>query len=172
MRHKDNHTYMRDKKARIRNISETKEESLRKENERKILNEQKYGKQIHHEKINEGKNDRLEGNPPKSFEDTSMQTAYLHGYHEYGSRALEGQFANKIFQEEAQKTFGMLDLIHNIPEEYTKNLRKYPHYNEGRIYQMGKNTFDFIYENDINYDDYIFMMELIYPEIKSQIFRE
>ena len=172
MQHSNNHTYIRDKKNYYRIISETKEEALNRENKRKKLNEQKYGKQKDYERINEGKNDRLAGNAPKLFEDKSMQKAYLHGYYENGSKALDGEFSKGTFSQEQQLEFGILDLKNGVPDKYLKHLKQYPAYVEGRIYQMGKNAYDFTYENGIEYDDYFSVMELMYPEIKAPIFKE
>lgn len=165
------HNYIRDKKKYLRELETVKNESLVRDSKRIIEYEKKYGKQIHHEKINEGKEDRLLGKSPRIYEDESMQRAYEHGYYENGSVALEGAFLKGVFSEEKQMEFGMFDLINNVSSEYLKNLIKYPAYAYGRNYQMGKKTYDFINKEGITFEEYVFSMELLFPEVTTEAFK-
>lgn len=171
MKHSNNHNYIKDKKNYIIDRENAVENSLRITYENKVQNEEKYGKQIHYNKINEGKEDRLAGKPPKTFEDESMQKAYSHGYYENGSIAIEGEFAKGTFSEKHQLEFGITDFVNGIPIKYLKNLIKYPAYTYGRNYQMGKKAYDYTTKENMTFDEYVFTMELIFPEVKSEAFK-
>ena len=168
---KKNNNYIRDKKKYLRELEIVKNESLVRDSKRIIESEKKYGKQIHHEKINEGKEDRLLGKSPRTYEDEWVQRAYEHGYYENGSVALEGAFFKGIFSEEKQMEFGMSDFINNVASKYLKNLIKYPAYAYGRNYQMGKKTYDFIEKEGITFEEYVFSMELMFPEVTTEAFK-
>lgn len=171
MKHyEQNHFYIREKKNFHRQMQENIESSLKKDYENTIRNEAKYGKYFG--LIIEGENDRIVGKEPQSFEDKERQISYSYGYFERGSRVLEGKFARGVFSEEEQRNFGILDYIHNVPEKYLKNLKEYPSYLYGRIYAMGRNAYDFTSEKGLSYEEYISTMELIYPEIRCQAFKD
>lgn len=167
----NSHSYMKDKKNNQRNKIEDKENSLRNRGAKRIENENKYGSQKFASLITVGENDRIAGNHPQDTGDEKMQVSYTYGYVEKGSRVLEGKFASGIFTEEIQRNFGIVDFIHNIPEKYIKNLKTYPAYLEGRVYQMGKAAYDYCLEHNISFEEYSQTMEILYPEIKMSAFK-
>lgn len=162
--------YVRNKKNYARIRYDDKENAIKIKSERKIENEEKYGKSRN--LILVGESDRINGNTPQIIEDKSLQASYAYGFFERGSRVLEGKFANNEFTSEEQKKFGIIDFINGVPENSIKNLKKYPAYSEGRIYQMGKSAYDYCIENNISIESYIKKMEVIYPEIKTPPFIE
>lgn len=171
MKHyEQNHFYMREKKNFHRHIQEEKESSLKRDYEKLVRNKVKYGK--YPSLITEGENDRIEGDAPQILNDEERQISYSYGYFERGSRVLEGKFARGVFSEEEQRNFGIIDYIHNIPEKYLKNLKEYPNYLYGRIYAIGRSVYDFTLENGLSYEEYIFTMEIRYPEVKSEAFKD
>ena len=170
MKHyEQNHFYMRAKKNFHRQLQENCESSLKRDYEKTVKNESKYGK--YPSLITEGEKNRIDGDAPQVLNDEKRQISYSYGYFERGSRVLEGKFARGVFSEEEQRKFGILDYIHNVPEKYLQNLKAYPSYLFGRIYEMGRSTYDLTLEQGISCEEYIFTMGLIYPEVKNPVFK-
>jgi len=167
-----NHNYIRNKKNRIRIYDEEREVSLKKTAERKEQNESKYGKVKYANLILIGEADRLAGNPLQDTGDKEKQIPYTYGYIEKASRVLEGHFASGRYDEPVQRKFGMLDFIHKIPERHIKNLKKYPAYLEGRVYQMGQVAYDYCTEHNLDVEEYIQTMRLFYSEVDLPTFKE
>lgn len=167
-RFSDRKNYIRNKKNIDRICVEIKEESKKREFERKEKNKEKYGG--HGLLIVEGKNDRINKIKPKSFEDASMEKSYLYGYYQYGSLLLEGTFVKEEYTPEEQMEFGMMDVINEIPEKYIRGLKKYPQYMNGRLYQLGKNACDFIIAEGITIEDYTKLVSIVSPEVTSETF--
>lgn len=170
MKHyEQNHDYMRNKKNFARIASEEGNKSLQRQSERKIQNENKYGK--YYDLLLLGQNDRISGTAPQTLDDEVKQISYSYGYFEKGSRVLEGKFAKGELSTEDQRNFGIADFIHSIPEKYLNNLKKYPAYLEGRIYQMGKSSYDFCAQNDLDFKIYVDTMAVLSPEVTTEIFK-
>lgn len=163
-----NQNYMRNKKNKQRSIKENIEIALMKSERNREINEKKYGK--YRELISVGENDRICGSKPQIFEDESMQTSYSYGFYEKGSKVLEGNFARGLYTNEEQKNLGIMDIINSVPEKFVNNLKEYPAYLEGRVYQMGKKACDFIVEQGMTIDEYISIMSIINPEINNSAF--
>lgn len=171
MKHyQQNHDYIRNRKNLARIVVEEVEKSLQRQNERKIQNENKYGK--YYDLLLAGQSDRVSGSAPQTLDDEAKQLSYSYGYFEKGSRVLEGKFAKGDLSIEEQRNFGITDLIHNIPPKYLNDLKKYPSYLEGRIYQMGKSSYDYCANQNISLEEYIQIMGIIYPEVNTTIFKE
>lgn len=162
-------TYIRDRKNKMRKGIEGFEEHIKRLGESRQKRENRYG--TYHELIIKGQEDRLTGKEFILYEDESMKISYSYGYFEKGSRILEGSFANGIFNEEVQKNYGILDVINSVPDQYVNNLKKYPAYFDGRVYQLGKNAYDFILNNDISFEDYVNVMSIIQPEVTFPMFK-
>lgn len=165
---RQSHTYMRNKKNFQRQVNEMLEASIQTDIDNKIKYEEKYGK--FNGLIIVGTTDRINGDEPQIY-DEEKQKSYLYGYYERGSKVLEGNFAKEIYTYEEQRAFGISDLKNNIPDKFLQKLKEYPAYLEGRIYQMGKNAYDFITENGITLEDYINLMKIIYPEVANEAFK-
>ena len=171
MKHnQQNHNYIRNRKNTARNSVVAKEESIRRMGANRVKREEKYGKYA--KLIIAAEHDRINGELPQVFEEESMQLSYFYGYYERGSRVLVGKFETGIYSEEEQRKFGMNDFLYGVPEKFLKSLKKYNSYREGRIYQMGVSSYDFIVEKGITVDEYIKVIGLVCPEVKEKQFIE
>lgn len=169
-REKYSKTYIRDNKKRKRENAAIMDEKIKRMAENKMDFERRYG--TYPDLIIMGQEERINGDAFRVFEDESMKLSYSYGYYEKASKLLEGLFFKGVFDEEKQKEFGMLDVINEIPQQYIKNLKQYPAYLEGRIYQMGKNAYDFTLNNGLSFEDYVNIMSIIQQEVNSSIFKE
>lgn len=167
---KYSNTYIRDNKNRKRNNAAIMDEKIKRMAESKINHASRYGK--HPELIIKGQEDRINGVSYKLYDDESMRLSYSYGYYEKASRTLEGAFSKKIISEEEQKNIGMMDVVNEIPEQYINSLKQYSVYLEGRIYQLGKNAYDFTLSNGIDFEDYVNIMSIIQSEVNHPMFRQ
>lgn len=167
---KYSNTYIRDNKNRKRNNAAIMDESIERQAKSKINRESRYGK--YPELILEGQEDRINGESFKLYEDESMRLSYSYGYYEKASRTLVGAFSKGIISEEEQKNIGMMDVINDIPEQYINCLKKYSAYLEGRIFQLGKNAYDFTLSNGISFEDYVNIMSIIQVEVNHPTFKD
>lgn len=165
-----NYNYVRNRKNRARARLENSELAIKINAERKQEHEEKYGKYPNY--ILMGEKDRIKGIPPQIVEDENKQISYYYGYYEKGSRVLEGLFADGVYTQEEQRIFGITDLINGLPEKNIAGLKKYKAYMDGRVYQKGRESYDFIKENNLSFEEYVHMMEILFPEVLEPIFRE
>ena len=163
------HNYIRDQKNKLRNLLDGKERTLKRMIELKEKNEEKYGK--YPELIKLGENDRLGGHIPQKLDNEEMKKSYEYGYFIRGSRVLAAQFEKGTYSLLEQRIFGIRDLNNGIEDECLLNLKDYPCYMNGRIYQMGRNIYDYIIENNIQIEEYISLMSLINENFKNPEFK-
>lgn len=161
--------YMRDQKNKLHKKLDGQKALLIKLNESKINREEKYGK--HPELIKLGEADRLGGNPPQIIENEDMKKSYEYGFYIKGSRLLAGEFEKGRFSIEEQRKFGISDLSNGIKEEHLINLKDYPEYMNGRIYQMGRNIYYYIENNNLSIEEYIGLMSLVNGDINNPEFK-
>lgn len=166
----NNRNYVRNRKNNARARLENSELALKINAERKQEYIQKYGK--YYDLLLAGEKDRVKGLPPQKMDDTTKQTSYDYGYYERGSRVLEGLFAAGTFTEQEQRNLGIADIINGVSEKNTGNLKKYNAYMNGRNYQKGREAYTFITENNISYEEYAQMMEILFPEVNDPSFKE
>lgn len=166
----NNHNYVRDRKNTARARVENKQKSLKQEAERKKEKIEKYGNNP--QLILIGEKDRINGLQPQQIADEALKISYNYGYYERGSRVLEGLFLDGIYTEEEQKKIGILDVINGVSDKYIDNLKDYKAYINGRIYQKGREAFTFIEENNISFEEYVSMMEILFPEVNEPAFKE
>ena len=171
-RAKDSNNYMRDKKNYIDKLETTKKNAYIHENENKIKNENKYGTQKDSMLITIGTEDRKNKLPPKEFTDESKMKAYNYGYYERGSVAIDGEITKGTYSEKELIEFGIYDCMYKIPLKYLKELLKHKAYEYGRNYQKGKETYDYTVSEGISFEEYIYSMELFFPEVKTEAFKE
>ena len=167
---KTNDYKMRDKKNHARACADSKEASLKNTYERKQANKEKYG--TNDKLIFLGETDRLVLNAPQLIEDAERQQAYSYGYFERGSRVLAGKFSQGVYSEEEQRNFGIHDVIYNVPVNFLINLKEYPAYLSGRLFELGGKAYEFALENNMSLEDYIGLMNFINPEVTTKEFAE
>lgn len=163
-----NHNYMRKIKNKQREKEFGKELSLKKLAKAKMENEEKYGK--YPELIKIGEADRIGGNLPPVISEEEVKKSYEYGYYIKGSRTLAGKFQQGIYSLEEQRIFGMRDLNNGIEDQHLLNLVNYPNYMNGRIYQKGRNIYNYITENNLSIEEYISLMSIIDESIKHPEF--
>ena len=163
------HNYMRYQKNKLREIQEGQEKSLKNLAESKTNNEEKYGK--YPELIKIGEADRIGGHFPQIIDNEEMKKSYEYGYYIKGSRMLAGKFENGTYSAEEQRKFGIRDYNNGIKDENLLNIKDFPHYMNGRIYQMGRNIYDYLEVNNLEIDEYINLMSLIYPNVANPEFK-
>lgn len=168
MKKQDPH-YIRNKKNRQRELQNGTKERLKNLAELKIKNAEKYG--TYPELIKIGEFDRIGGNAPQFIENEDMKKSYEYGYYVKGSRLLAGEFEKGTYSAEEQRNFGIRDLNNGVIDEYLLNLTDYSDYINGRIYQMGRNIYDYIIENNIQIEDYISLMSLFNENLKNPEFK-
>lgn len=166
---KQYHNYMRDQKNKLRERLDGQEDALKKMAKSKEQNESKYGK--YKELIKLGEFDRIKGNNPQVIENEEKQISYTYGYFERGSRALAGELKKGTYSPEEQRFFGINDLNNGLREEHLFNLKDFPNYMNGRIYQMGRNIYNYIEESDITIEEYIHVMSIINENLKNPEFK-
>lgn len=165
-----NHNYMRNQKNKLREKLDGQEKLLKKLGESKAKSEEKYGK--YPELIKLGEQDRIRGHNPQIIDDEDMKKSYEYGFYEKGSRTLAGAIEKGALSAEEQRYFGIRDLNNGLKDESLITLKQCPHYMNGRIYQMGRNIYNYITENNISIDDYINLMSLINPDVSSLEFKK
>ena len=165
-----NHNYMRNIRNKQREKEFGKELSLKKLAKSKMDNEDKYGK--YRELIKIGEADRLGGNLPPVIIREDVKKSYEYGYYIKGSRTLAGKFEQGIYSIEEQRIFGIRDLNNGIKEDYLLKLKDFPHYMNGRIYQMGRKIYDYIEINNLEIDEYINLMSIIDENVKNPEFAQ
>ena len=168
--YRDKRNYIRDKKNEHRNLTYNCEQSLKTSYENKVRQEQKYGK--YYDLLVQGEQDRINGNAPQTFENESMLKSYNYGYFERGSRVLAGKFIREEYTPEQQKQIAIADVINGVPLKELYNLMDFPHYINGRNYQLGRNAHKYIVSNNISFEEYVYIMEVIAPEVKTEAFKE
>lgn len=165
-----NDYYMKNKKNYARKCADVKDAALKGNYDRKVANEGKYGN--NEQMITIGVADRLGFNEPKKIDDIQMQTSYSYGYFERGSRVLDGNIDNGLYSEEEQRKYGIYDVIHNVPEKYLTELKKRSSYLNGRLYALGSKAYDFALENNMSLEDYVNLMGIMCPKVKTKEFIE
>lgn len=163
------HNYMRDQKNKLREYQDGQERSLKKLAESKMNHEDKYGK--YPELIKIGEADRIGGYFPQNIENDEMKKSYEYGYYVKASRTLAGYFEKGKYSAEEQRQFGIRDYNNGIKDEYLLTLKDFVHYMNGRIYQMGRNIYDYLEESNLEIDEYINLMSIIYPNIANPEFK-
>lgn len=166
---KQYHNYMRDQKNKLRQRLDGQERALQKKIESKVKYEENYGK--YPELFELGELDRIGGHNPQIIDDKDMKKSYEYGFFKKGSKTLAGEFARDKHSIEEQRQFGIRDLNNGVKNEELFNLTDYPNYMNGRIYQMGRNIYKYIEENNLEIDEYISVMSIIYPNIANPEFK-
>lgn len=166
---KQYHYYMRDQKNKLRERLDGQEHSLKKIAESKVNYEENYGK--HPELIVPGSLDRICGCAPQILENEEKQKSYDYGFFKRGSILLAGTFEKGEYSAEEQRQFGITDLNNGVKNDELLNLINYQNYMNGRIYQMGKDIYNYITENNISIDDYISLMSTFNKNVTNQEFK-
>jgi len=161
--------YMRDQKNKLHKKLDGQKALLIKLNESKINHEEKYGK--YPELIKLGEVDRIGGHSPQIIDNEEMKKSYEYGFYIKGSRLLAGEFEKGTFSTEEQRNFGISDLSNGIKDEHLINLKDYPEYMNGRIYQMGRNIYYYIENNNFSIEEYIGLMSLVNEDINNPEFK-
>jgi len=161
--------YVRNKKNKFQDKLNYFEESLKNTAKTKEYIKETYGK--YSELITLGEVERLEGISPRVIKDEEMKTSYEYGFYIKGSRVLAGEFEKEMFSEEEQRYYGIIDLNNGVKDEHLETLKNYPHYINGRIYQMGRNIYNYIEENGLTIEEYINIMSIINPYLLNQEFK-
>ena len=164
-----NRNYMRNQKNKLRIRQEEIEISLKKKGENREKREEKYGK--YPELIKLGEVDRIGGHIPKQIDDAEMKISYEYGFFQRGSRVLAGEFEKGTYSNEEQRNFGISDLINGVDDSALANLSDYPNYMNGRIFQMGVKIYDYITENNITIDEYIYLMSMFNTNVTNPEFK-
>jgi hypothetical protein len=76
-----------------------------------------------------------------------------------------------MVSKEDQRYYGIIDFKNGVKENQLQILNDYPYYIDGRIYQMGREIYSYITENNLTIEDYINMMSIVNPHLLNDEFK-